>query len=269
MAAQIFGSVGSYESKAKNNANDVKTVQTLLAQAAAKMKNPQFDPGLPDGKIARTGSRSSTVRAIAAFQKIQVKMPKPDQRIDVNGKTWEHLIRASGGVVAAPKPSPSASAFADALVNVALGEVGTMEGAKNNTGADLEKYKDATWLKPGAWAWCAAFVCWCYKEALQSHAVAGVKRPQTAAAWGFEKWAEAQSGVTLFKPPSSIKKGDIVMFTFSHIGIAVADATGASVDTVEGNTNVKGQRDGGGKTTDGVYRKTRSTSSIRSVARTG
>ena len=267
MAAKISGSVGSYESKAKNKPTDIKSVQVLLAQAAIKSKVPQFDPGTPDGKISRVSSRSNTVKAIAAFQKIKVRMSRPDNRIDVDGNTWKHLIQASGGVAATPR-TVSSSAFVNSLVKIAEGEVGTMEGKKNNTGVDLEKYKEATWLEPGAWAWCAAFVCWCYKEALAQHPVGGVSRPQTAAAWGFEKWAEKQSGVTLIKPATTIKKGDIVMFTFSHIGIAIADESNGSVQTVEGNTNVKGQRDGGGKTTDGVYRKKRSKSLIRSIART-
>ena len=269
MATQINGSVGSYENRAKNQMPDIKTVQLLLAQAAAKTKVPQFDPGKPDGKIARVGSNSATVRAITAFQKDRVRMVRPDQRIDVGGKTWQHLVQTSGGVATPPRPAASASAFANALVRIAEGEVGVMEASRNNTGADLQKYKEATWLAPGAWAWCAAFVCWCYKEALAQNPVQGVRRPQTAAAWGFEKWADKQSGVTLFKPATSIKKGDIVMFTFSHIGIAIADEQGGSVQTVEGNTNVKGERDGGGRTRDGVYRKTRAKSLIRSVARTG
>lgn len=269
MSAKISGSVGSYESGSQNSKADVMTVQRLLTEAAKKLQQDKFDPGGIDGLISRTASRSGTVKAITAFQSLHVQMARPDQRIDVDGRTWQHLVQASGSVVAAPKPTAGASDFANALVRIAEGEVGVMEAAKNNTGDDLQKYKEATWLAPGAWAWCAAFVCWCYKEALAEQPVAGVKRPQTAAAWGFEEWAGKQTGVTLIKPAGTIKKGDIVMFTFSHIGIAVADEQGDMVQTVEGNTNVKGQRDGGGKTRDGVYRKTRPKSSIRSVARTG
>ena len=105
MAARISGSVGSYESKAKNISTDIKTVQNLLAQAASKSRKPQFNPGTPDGKIARIGSRSSTVRAITAFQKEQVKMVRPDQRIDGERKHmgpldpsewWRNAARCTG-----------------------------------------------------------------------------------------------------------------------------------------------------------------------------
>jgi hypothetical protein len=60
-----------------------------------------------------------------------------------------------------------------------------------------------------------------------------------------------------------IKAGDIVIFTFSHIGIATSapDKKG-NVETIEGNTNGAGSREG-----DGVYRKTRHVSKIRSRIR--
>jgi hypothetical protein len=54
-----------------------------------------------------------------------------------------------------------------------------------------------------------------------------------------------------------------VVFTFSHIGIAVSppDEDG-NVATVEGNTDAAGSREGGG-----VYRKSRHVSKIRSRIR--
>jgi hypothetical protein len=57
--------------------------------------------------------------------------------------------------------------------------------------------------------------------------------------------------------------GDLVIFTFSHIGIAVSspDKMG-NLATVEGNTDSAGSREGGG-----VYFKTRNLSKIRSRIR--
>ena len=52
--------------------------------------------------IARVGSQSGTVRAITNFQRLQVGMATPDQRIDVNGGTWRKLVAVAGPV--APKP---------------------------------------------------------------------------------------------------------------------------------------------------------------------
>ncbi len=271
MVARISGSVGSYESGAVNRTADIKTIQQLLTSASTKHDSPQLHPGTVDGKIHRVGSRSGTVRAITHFQQSRVGMRRADQRVDVNGKTWKSLIQTVGAAPSPPPPPPpqltNPVGFAQALTKIAIGEVGVMEDDTNNTGDDLLKYKQATWLQPGAWAWCAAFVCWCYQEALKKHPIAGLNRPQTAAAWDFERWANTQSKVELHKPPGTVRAGDIVVFTFSHIGIAVADEHGGSVSTVEGNTNLQGTRDGGGRTRDGVYRKSRSKSLIRSVIR--
>ena len=104
MAASISASVGSYESGAKNQTADVRTVQELLTQAAKTLRSPAFDPKGIDGQIARVGSRSDTVKAIANFQKQQVGMSSPDRRIDVNGNTWKKLI-AVAGPVAPKKPA--------------------------------------------------------------------------------------------------------------------------------------------------------------------
>jgi hypothetical protein len=61
---------------------------------------------------------------------------------------------------------------------------------------------------------------------------------------------------------AQIKKGDIVIFTFSHIGLAIEDEKNGSVRTVEGNTSTSGSREGGG-----VYLQTRSLSLVRSHIR--
>ena len=60
-----------------------------------------------------------------------------------------------------------------------------------------------------------------------------------------------------------IKAGDIVVFTFSHIGIAVKDVDSSGyVVTIEGNTNGAGSREGGS-----VLEKKRHVSIFRSRLR--
>jgi hypothetical protein len=66
----------------------------------------------------------------------------------------------------------------------------------------------------------------------------------------------------MFKPRGVVRAGDIVVFTFSHIGVAIEDQRGAAVRTVEGNTDEAGSREGGG-----VYEKTRALSLVRSHIR--
>ena len=157
------------------------------------------------------------------------------------------------------KKSPS-STMAKALVALAEKEVGVKEKPLNsNRGKRVEEYQAATWLEGTGWPWCAAFICWLCREAGMPKA----KRPQTAGAWDFEKYAKKMGG-KLIKPAAKdkVRAGDIVIFTFSHIGLAVADEADGLVKTIEGNTDASGSREGGG-----VYRKTRRKSQIRSIIR--
>lgn len=144
------------------------------------------------------------------------------------------------------------SAFTERLVTVALAEVGTKEVGTTNRGPRVDEYQRATWLEPKDWgAWCAAFVCWCIREALRAESIPETttfKRPQTAGAWDFERWSLAQDNTTQTAKPAgrAIQRGDLVIFTFSHIGIATSspDKDG-NFHTVEGNSNSQGSRTGG------------------------
>lgn len=142
--------------------------------------------------------------------------------------------------------------LSEALVQVASAEIGVQEVNGTNCGPRVDEYKAATWLNPKVgWPWCAAFVCWCVREAMTLTGVKETKtfkRPRTAGAWDFENWSLAQDGTTNTKKPhrGDILPGDIVIFTFSHIGIATSspDKNG-NVRTIEGNSNKAGSREGG------------------------
>lgn len=161
------------------------------------------------------------------------------------------------------------SLLANKIVELAAKEVGVEEIDGSNCGPRVNQYKAATNLPPDEpWPWCAAFVCWLVREAMAATGIketARFKRPRTAGAWAFENWSLAQDLTTQTRKPhrGDIKPGDIVVFTFSHIGIAVGspDAEGY-VATIEGNTDAAGSREGGG-----VFRKRRKLSAIRSCIR--
>jgi hypothetical protein len=169
---------------------------------------------------------------------------------------------------------PAGDTFAETLARVAESQLGVRETGPNK-GAALQPYFDAddydpNGSKPGddGYAWCAAFVCWCVMRAI---ALMGMIppfiRPKTAAAFGFEKWARAMRGrgVEILPAGSAIKRGDIIVFAISHIGVAVRNsAAGAPVTTVDGNTNDDGAREG-----YEVAQRTRKRSAVRSVIRIG
>ncbi|MDR2463727.1 MAG: CHAP domain-containing protein [Verrucomicrobiales bacterium] len=148
----------------------------------------------------------------------------------------------------------AASPLAAAIVSVARGELGVRETSRNQ-GAGIEKYWTAT-NYPDGYAnrepWCAAFVCWCVRAALQ---LTGhyTRLPQSASVSGLLNWARAASRDRVLEWHDTAGgrvtpiAGDLVIFmpNFSHVGIVekfTADAGG--VHTIEGNTNDAGQREG-------------------------
>jgi hypothetical protein len=161
--------------------------------------------------------------------------------------------------------------IAESVACAAELKIGVRESGGANKGPALAPFFEADWYDPNGAApgddgypWCAAFVCWCVQVAVAGRAIT-FKRPRTPSAWGLEKWSLAQDASTwTLKPPGrDINRGDIVVFEFSHCGIAVGgvDSSGY-VDVVEGNTNAAGSREG-----DGVYRKRRHISQVRSRIR--
>lgn len=161
------------------------------------------------------------------------------------------------------------SLLASKIVEIALKEVGVEEVDGTNCGPRVNQYKAATNLPPEEpWPWCAAFVCWVVREAMKATGIketATFKRPTTAGAWNLENWSLKQDNSTQTRKPhrGDIKPGDIVVFTFSHVGFAVGEPDEEGyVSTLEGNTDTAGSREGGG-----VFRKRRKLSSIRSRIR--
>lgn len=158
------------------------------------------------------------------------------------------------------------------VASIAESKIGLKESpAGSNRGPEIQEFfnaddYDPNGSKPGdsGYAWCAAFVCRVVQLAMSGREWK-FKRPTTAGAWAFEDWSLNQDKSTWTRKPhgGDIKRGDIVVFKFSHIGIAVSDTDANGwVDTVEGNTNKKGEREG-----TAVLLKTRHVSEIRSRIR--
>jgi hypothetical protein len=127
-----------------------------------------------------------------------------------------------------------------AFVAIALKEVGTIEGPKDNE-TKYGKFTKANFLP-----WCGSFVMWCANEV-------ALKIPNCvstlAGATAFQKNGRWQDAETATPEP-----GDIAFFNFpggreiDHVGIVVKDNGNGTVTCVEGNTSSdkKGdQRNGG------------------------
>jgi hypothetical protein len=140
--------------------------------------------------------------------------------------------------------------LSERMVQIALAEVGVSEKPRgSNRGPRVNQYQCATDLEKPLWgAWCAAFVCWVMWQAMVNDGrVFTFKRMTTAAVRFIKSWSLRQDDSTRTRdePGLDIKPGDVVIYRFSHTGIAVtAPDTNGCVQVVEGNTNKDGSREG-------------------------
>ena len=116
-------------------------------------------------------------------------------------------------------------------VQLALTMVGRHEQPLgSNSGPEIQEFFAADNYKPNkadnGYAWCASFVCRIVQLAMAKAAVPFTfQRPVTASAFGLAEWSRDQDASTSTKDfPKEVKAGDIVIFTWSHCGIAITDS---------------------------------------------
>ncbi|RYD96426.1 MAG: peptidoglycan-binding protein [Sphingobacteriales bacterium] len=135
------------------------------------------------------------------------------------------------------------------ILRIAHSQLGVREATGKNDGKEVETYLSYTGNKKGE-PWCASFVSWVYGKA-------GFVQPRTA-------WSP--SLFPLSRHTLNPKSADIFGIYFAnlnriaHCGL-IANINGNWINTIEGNTNLAGSREG-----DGVYRKLRHRLQIKSFA---
>lgn len=126
------------------------------------------------------------------------------------------------------------------IIEIARAEVGVSESPKNSN-----KTKYGEWFGLNGVAWCAIFVSWVYDKA--GYPLGNI---------GFKKgMAGCQTAVAHFKKTKEVTKnpvaGDIVFFDwnldgrYDHVGIFVRKIDDKTFETVEGNTSLTNQSNGG------------------------
>lgn len=255
--ATISASVGR---GGANRRSDVRVVQNLLN---GHIRSIAPTPALVvDGLIG-----SKTITAITAFQRNVVRLSAPDGRVDPGGRTLEALNQ--GGAAAARVHYPAGPQ--EPLADIARPYIGATESRSNRMGSDarMREIFEADHLSPGGdtdgYPWCCSFVSLCVQKLIeQSPFYHQVRPPTTASVSNFRtRWAPAQNCL-VFRPSDQTQrphKGDVVVYTFSHIGI-VDEVAANMVWTIEGNTNEAGSREG-----TAVLRKSRNFSIIRCFIR--
>ena len=142
------------------------------------------------------------------------------------------------------------------LVTVAQTQIGVHETSRN-AGPELVKYWDATSYPDGdedRQPWCAAFMAWVIYEAIKRTAgevlsTGDKTRPRSAGVKDWVPWAlKPSNGCVVFGPSDpkyQPEPGDIVIYTFSHIGLVESfDGWTKGLRTIEGNTDDEGSREG-------------------------
>lgn len=128
----------------------------------------------------------------------------------------------------------------DEIVEVARKEIGYSESPDNS---NLTKY--GKWFGFDGQPWCAMFVSWCYSQA--GYPLENI---------GFSKgYAGCQTAVDHFSETGQLSDspvaGDLVFFDwtddghYDHTGIFVRDIDDDHFESVEGNTSLANQSNGG------------------------
>lgn len=241
---RIRGSVGR---GGINREADVRTVQELINGQIARIP--------PVAKLDVNGSvDAAMIHAINEYQRRVVRLRAADGRVDPRGRTLAHLTGDVDGQEDEAVPQYHYPTGPQAqLTEIARPYIGAREARGNRMGSDrrMREIFEADWHAPrGAtdgYPWCASFVSMCVQKLIRQEPLfAHVRPPRTPAVRGFRRnWAPRQNCL-IFTPQDPVHrpyKGDVVVYTFSHIGI-VDTVTATGVTTIEGNTNEAGSREG-------------------------
>jgi hypothetical protein len=144
--------------------------------------------------------------------------------------------------------------LAELSIQIALSYDGVREKGGNNRGKQVEAFQASIGLSPGD-PWCAAFVCFCIKEAAKQ---LGVKPKFEYGGSVYKLWTRNQ-GLQVTQPTQNciflIDHGLSKAGTrIGHTGFCIGrnQSHTETLETMEGNTNSAGSRDG-----DGAYHKSR------------
>jgi hypothetical protein len=147
-------------------------------------------------------------------------------------------------------------------LETAITQLGIREKGDSNSGPEVDQYLKSVGLDPGN-PWCMAFVYWCYNQA-----AAQLNVPNFLIRTGgvLHQWNEQQPQRKIvldkvLKTPAIVQPGAVFIMEFvkgtGHTGL-VERIHGEFIDTVEGNTNDDGSREG-----YEVCRRTRKLASIK------
>lgn len=150
-------------------------------------------------------------------------------------------------------------AYRQLALDIARQEIGVREVGPNNHGERVEEYQAYDCLPGAGYAWCNSFVDYCFAKA-------GRPLDELSRSAGVELTLALarQRGWVVSDP----MPGDLVVFTFSHIGfVDSVRPSGHAIVTIEGNTGSAGAVSDSTIGGDGVYHKMRAMELVRAFIR--
>lgn len=140
--------------------------------------------------------------------------------------------------------------LAQSSLEVATRQIGVTEIPKgSNAGTEVEIYLKSVGLKKG-YSWCMAFVYWCIQQSVNTNPIAVNPLKKTGGV--LDQW-NSKPELRRSKP----EPGFVFIMDFGkglgHTGFVEKVLPGGKIQTIEGNTNTDGSREG-----YAVCRRTRS-----------
>lgn len=201
----------------------------------------------------------NTLAAVQLFQARHTDAHGAPLEIDgkVGADTWGALFGAKT-VPVVDAPAPKSELLVEVL-DVASKEVGVRE-VGNNAGPRVEQYQKSVGISRGD-AWCVAFVYWCFQTAAANKGVTNPMQKNCRTGGVLDLWNRARvadiptiSTEQALDNPARVKPGMVFIISTGggkgHTGL-VSRVVGNRLETIEGNTNDGGSREG-----IGVFRRT-------------
>ena len=208
------------------------------------------------GPLAVSGSfRDETEASVKLFQS---RFPDAEGApLVVDGKVGSITWAALFGQDAVPSAHETSDLLLAKTLEVATSQIGVMESPPgSNRGPEVDEYIRRVGLNPkGQFAWCAAFVYFCFDEAAKT---LGQSNPVIKTGGVLDHWERARAeGIRRLLASKAVQNPELVqpghIFVIDtgdpggagHTGL-VLEVNGGKLVTIEGNTNDNGSREGVG-----------------------
>ena len=231
----------------RKNSTEVAAINAIQAALKTHGLSHGLTAGVFDAEMQST---------IKLFQSRNVDAAGYPLKVDgiVGSFTWLALF----GVTKVIAPTQVSTAFVTQVLAHAVSQIGVIETAcMPNRGAQVDIYLRSAGIgnpagnPPDGYAWCQAYVYWCFMQASQTLAV---NNPAYRTAGVLNHWQNASANVkritkaAALANPSIIKPGMVFINSYGqgkgHTGFVESVYPDGRLVTVEGNTNDQAGREG-------------------------